>query len=55
MIETLVAFVLVHVRVDDPPVAMVPGVAVKVTVGATATVTVTCAVDVPPGPVAVIV
>ena len=55
MIETLVAFALVQLRVDDPPAAMLPGLAVKVTVGARLTVTVACAVDVPPGPVAVIV
>jgi hypothetical protein len=55
---TLVAFVLVHVSVDAPPVVTVVGFAASVTAGATpvvVTVTVAVAVALPPVPVAVIV
>jgi hypothetical protein len=58
-IETDVAFVLDHVRVDDCPEVMLVGLAVIVTVGAPELVpTVTVAVEVavaPPVPVAVAV
>lgn len=43
----------VQESVDEPPAAMFAGVAANVTVGNWMTVTVACAVDVPPGPVAV--
>jgi len=54
-IETEVAFVVDQERVEEPPAVMVDGVAVKLPiVGAAAlTVTVTDAVLVPPGPVAI--
>jgi hypothetical protein len=47
-----VAFVELHVSVEDPPLATVDGTAVKVAVGMIATVAVTGAL-VPPGPVQV--
>jgi len=53
-IVTVVAFVVVHVRVDDWPAMIAVGFAVKLAVGAgLVTVTVTCFVVVPPAPVAV--
>lgn len=56
-ILTLVAFVVVHVSVEDCPAVIDVGDAVKVAVGAVGgaavTVTVTCLVVVPPAPVAV--
>jgi hypothetical protein len=55
---TLVALVLVHVRVEAAPPAIVDGAAVSVTVGGgggAVTVTVALAVAVPPSPVAVMV
>ena len=52
-IVTDVAFVVVHVRVDDCPLVIVVGLAVKVALGGVETVTVTCFVTVPPAPVAV--
>ncbi len=55
-IETVVAFVVVHVRVDEPPMFIVVGLAVNVTVGGGSTVTVAFAVAVwESEPVAVIV
>jgi hypothetical protein len=49
-----VAFVELHVSVEDPPLATVVGIAVKVAVGMTATATATTAGSlVPPGPVQV--
>ena len=58
LMNTLVAFVVVHASVDDPPlVVIVDGVAVKLTTvgagAATFTVTVIVAVVLPPSPVAV--
>jgi hypothetical protein len=51
---TLVAFVVLHVSVDDPPGLIASGEAVNVIVGAPeVAVTVTLAFAVPPGPVAV--
>src|SRR5258708_25014039 len=50
---TVVAFVVVHVSVEDLPSAMLMGFALNVIVGAGVTVTVTCFVAVPPAPVAV--
>jgi hypothetical protein len=55
LILTLVAFVLVHVSVDDCPDAIGVGDALKVTVGAGTTVTVAVAVTLPAALVAVIV
>jgi hypothetical protein len=56
---TLVAFVLAHVSVALPPLAIVAGLAVRVTVGFVelpdATVTVAVPVAVPPPPTAVTV
>jgi hypothetical protein len=53
-ILTLVAFVVLHVSVDEAPGLMEVGEAVNVIVGAPdVVVTVTLAVVVPPGPVAV--
>ena len=49
--EQLVAFVELHVSVDDAPLAMVVGLAVSVTVGAGAIVTVTVWLALPPVPV----
>jgi len=51
---TLVAFVVDQLKVVAPPAGIVAGVAVKLlTVGNALTVTVTVALAVPPGPVAV--
>mgnify|MGYP007070587297 FL=1 len=49
----VVVLVELQVRVDEPPVAMEVGAAVRVTIGALAALTVTVAVlvTVPPGPV----
>jgi hypothetical protein len=47
------AFATVHTSVEAPPRTMLLGVAEKLMTGAASTVTVTCAVAVPPGPVAV--
>jgi hypothetical protein len=52
---TLVAFVLVHVSVEDWPGAIGLGEALKVTVGGATTVTVAVAVTLPTALVAVIV
>jgi len=52
-IETAVAFVVIQESVEDWPVAIEAGVAVRVIVGAVFTVTVVWHVAVPPGPVAV--
>jgi hypothetical protein len=49
----VVAFVELHVSMDDPPLAIAVGLAVKVTVGAgvlPATVTATVVFAVPPAP-----
>jgi hypothetical protein len=57
-ITTVVAFVAVTVRVEEPPSAMLLGVANTVTLGPpvlAVTVTVAVAVVVPPTPVAVAV
>lgn len=52
--ETVVAFAVVHVRVDEFPAVIVVGFAVSLAVGTDAcTVTVAEAVVLPPGPVAV--
>ena len=52
--EALVAFFVVHVSVTDCPTAIVVVLAFKLATGAgCTTVTVTDAVEVPPGPVAV--
>jgi hypothetical protein len=58
LILTDVAFVVVHDKVADEPLAMLAGLAVRVTVGAgdaAVTVTVAVAVVEPPLPVAVAV
>src|ERR1044071_6572673 len=52
-IKTRVASVTVQVRVDAAPRVMVLGAAAKLITGAASNVTVTCADDEPPGPVAV--
>jgi hypothetical protein len=56
VITTLVAFAAVTVSVEDCPLAIVVGFAVMEAVGALdVTVTVACAVAVPPAPVTVMV
>ncbi len=52
-VVTVVAFVVVHVTVEDWPGAMDVGLALNVIAGGGWTVTVTCFVAVPPAPDAV--